>query len=192
MRFGTLRPGGRWGKWLSFPEEGEARLEGSIARSSIRYMMYFMYLVGYTVLMSSTEPIHYDSFTEARKSLKHILDSAEDGAVVSIERGDRVTVVTDRDRLRDLLIRAVPSTARVIAEADAWVILIPDSPFAAEGQTLDDAVDDLIENLRDYASEWPKQFASAPNHAGNWALVQLANLSTDEALREWLTSGPSE
>lgn len=142
--------------------------------------------------MSSTAPTHYDSFTEARKSLKHILDSAEDGAVVSIERGDRVTVVTDRDRLRDLLIRAVPSTARVIAEADAWVIVIPDSPFAAEGQTLDDALDDLIENLREYASEWPQQFASAPNHAGNWALVQLVNLSTDEALREWLTSGPSE
>jgi hypothetical protein len=100
-----------------------------------------------------------------------------------------VTVVTDRDRLRDLLIRAVPSTARVIVEADAWVIVIPDSPFAAEGQTLDDSLDDLIENLRDYASEWPQQFASAPNHAGNWALVQLVNLSTNEALREWLTSG---
>lgn len=139
--------------------------------------------------MSSTAPIHYDSFTEARKSLKRILDSAEDGAVVSIERGDRVTVVTDRDRLRDLLVHAVPSTARVIAEADAWAILIPDSPFAAEGQTLDDALDDLIENLRDYASEWPKHFVSAPNHAGSWALVQLVNLSTDEALREWLTSG---
>lgn len=107
--------------------------------------------------------------------------------MVSIERGDRVTVVTDRDRLRDLLVRAVPSTARVVTEADAWVIVIPDSPFAAEGQTLDAAVDELIDNLRDYASEWPQHFVA--NHAGNWALVQLVNLSTDEALRDWLMSG---
>lgn len=142
--------------------------------------------------MSSTLPTHYDSFTEARKSLKRILDAAEDGAVVSIERGDRVTVVTDRDRLRELLLAAVPSTARVIAEADAWVVVIPDSPFAAEGQSLDDALDDLIVNLRDYAAEWPQHFASAPNHVGNWALVQLVNLSSDADLRGWLTSSPDE
>ena len=139
--------------------------------------------------MSSTTPTRYLSFTDARKCLKDILDAAENGAVVSIERGDRVSVVTDRDRLRDLLVRAVPSTARVVAEKDAWVIVIPQTPFASEGQSLDAAVDDLIANLRDYASEWPDHFASAPNHAGNWALVQLVNLSSDDALRAWLLSG---
>lgn len=142
--------------------------------------------------MSSTIRTRYGSFTEARKSLKLILDAAEDGSVVSIERGDRVMVVTERERLKNLLLHAVPSTARVITEADAWVIVIPDSPFAAEGQTLDDAVDDLIANLRDYASEWPQHFASAPNHAGNWALVQLVSLSSDDALRDWLMSEPDE
>lgn len=139
--------------------------------------------------MSSTTPTRYLSFTDARKSLKDILDAAENGAVVSIERGDRVSVVTDRDRLRDLLVRAVPSTARVVAEKDAWVIVIPQTPFAAEGQSLDAAVDDLIANLREYASEWADHFASAPNHVGNWALVQLVNLSSDDALRAWLLSG---
>ena len=139
--------------------------------------------------MSSPTPTRYLSFTDARKSLKGILDAAENGAVVSIERGDRVSVVTDRDRLRDLLVRAVPSTARVVAEKDAWVIVIPQTPFASEGQSLDAAVDDLIANLREYASEWPDHFASAPNHVGNWALVQLVNLSSDDALRAWLLSG---
>lgn len=139
--------------------------------------------------MSSTTPTRYLSFTDARKSLKDILDAAENGAVVSIERGDRVSVVTDRDRLRNLLVCAVPSTARVVAEKDAWVIVIPQTPFASEGQSLDAAVDDLIANLREYASEWPEHFASAPNHAGNWDLVQLVNLSSDDALRAWLLSG---
>ena len=83
----------------------------------------------------------------------------------------------------------MPPTARVVAEKDAWVIVIPQTPFAAEGQSLDAAVDDLIANLREYASEWPEHFASAPNHAGNWALVQLVNLSSDDALHAWLLSG---
>lgn len=139
--------------------------------------------------MSSPATLDYPSFTEARKSLKNILDAVQDGAVVSIERGSQVAVVTDRDRLRDLLLRAVPSTAKVVAEEDAWVIVIPDTPFAAEGSSLDAAIDDLIANLRDYASEWGEHFATAPNHSGFWALVQLVRLSSDDGLRDWLTSG---
>jgi PHD/YefM family antitoxin component YafN of YafNO toxin-antitoxin module len=138
--------------------------------------------------MSSTTRTTYPSFTEARKSLKDILDAVEDGAMVTIERGGRAAVVTDRNRMRELLLTAVPPTARVVAEHGAWVIVIPDTPLAAEGESLDAAIDDLVANLREYASEWGEHFAAAPNHAGNWALVQLVNLSTDEGLRDWLTS----
>jgi hypothetical protein len=138
--------------------------------------------------MSSTTRTTYPSFTEARKSLKGILDAVEDGAMVTIERGARAAVVADRDRMRELLLTAVPPTARVVAEHGAWVIVIPDTPLAAEGESLDAAIDDLVANLREYASEWGEYFAAAPNHAGNWALVQLVNLSTDEGLRDWLTS----
>lgn len=139
--------------------------------------------------MSSTVRTTYPSFTDARSSLKDILDAVKDGAVVSIERGNQVAVVTDRERLRDLLVKSVPSTAKVIAEEGAWVIMIPATPFAAEGDTLDSAIDELIANLREYAGEWNEHFASAPNHTGYWALVQLVNLSTDDGLRDWLTSG---
>ncbi len=106
--------------------------------------------------------------------------------MISIKRGARSTVVADRDRFRELLERAVPSTALVIPDDNAWVIVIPDSPFAAEAQSLDDAIADLIANLRDYASEWPEHFAHSPNHANNWALVQLVNFSSDDDLRNWL------
>lgn len=136
--------------------------------------------------MSSTPPTSYDSFTDARKSLKQILDSAEAGSVISIKRGARSTVVADRDRFRGLLAKATPSRAMVVAEDKAWVIVIPDSSFAAEAQSLDDAIADLIANLRDYATEWQEHFAAAPNHANNWALVQLVNVSSDDDLRDWL------
>ena len=138
--------------------------------------------------MSSTARTNYPSFTEARKSLKGILDAVEDGAMVTIERGSRTAVVADQGRMRELLLKAVPPTAKVVAEQGSWVIVIPDTPLAAEGESLDVAIDDLVSNLREYASEWVEHFASAPNHAGNWALVQLVNLSTDDGLRDWLTS----
>lgn len=106
--------------------------------------------------------------------------------MISIKRGARSTVVADRDRFRGLLAKATPSRAMVVAEDNAWVIVIPDSPFAAEAQSLDDAIADLIANLRDYAAEWQEHFAAAPNHANNWALVQLVNVSSDDDLRHWL------
>lgn len=142
-------------------------------------------------MSSSTVRLTYPSFTDARRSLKDVLDAVEDGAVVTIERGGRAAAVVDRERLRALLLSAVPSTALVVTEGDAWVIVIPGSPLAAEAGSLDEAVDDLVANLREYASEWPEHFAAAPNHAGNWGLVQLVNVSSDAELREWLTSGPA-
>jgi len=138
--------------------------------------------------MSSTPLTTYPSFTEARRSLKAILDTVETGAVVTIQRGSSAAVVADRDRFRELLLKAVPSTAKAVVEHGAWVILIPDTPLAAEGESLDAAIDDLIANLREYAFEWAEHFSNAPNHAGNWALVQLVNLSTDDGLRHWLTN----
>ena len=136
--------------------------------------------------MSSPPVTRYASFTEARKALKDILDAAENGSMVSIARGARVTVVADRDRLRDHLASTLPSGARVVADGAAWVILMPNTPLVAEGDTFDRAVDDLIANLREYAAEWPVHFQAAPNHARNWALVQLVNLSDDDQLRDWL------
>lgn len=138
--------------------------------------------------MSSPATVDYPSFTEARRSFKNILDAVKDGAVVSIERGNEVAVVADRARFLELLLRAEQSTAKVVPDDDAWVIMIPNTPFAAEGSSLDAAIDELIANLREYASEWVEHFASAPNHSGFWALVQLVNLSSDDGLRDWLTS----
>jgi hypothetical protein len=40
--------------------------------------------------------------------------------------------------------------------------------------------------LRDYAHDWQDHLLNAPNHRGNWGLVQLISLSDDEQLREWL------
>jgi hypothetical protein len=56
----------------------------------------------------------------------------------------------------------------------------------ADGATFDEAIDDVIDALREYAEDWQDRLLDAPNHANNWGLVQLISLSDDEQLRDWL------
>ena len=56
----------------------------------------------------------------------------------------------------------------------------------AQSGGLDEAVEEMIEALRDYAEDWAERLHSAPNHADNWGLVQIVGLASDEQLREWL------
>ncbi|MCW2642256.1 MAG: hypothetical protein JWP76_4562 [Dactylosporangium sp.] len=56
----------------------------------------------------------------------------------------------------------------------------------ADGATFDEAIDDLIDALREYAEDWQDRLLDAPNHGNNWGLVQLISLSDDEQLRDWL------
>ena len=57
--------------------------------------------------------------------MKGILDATENGAM---ESGVRVSVVTDSDRLRDLLVCAVLLVARVVGDYAALVIVFPGTP----------------------------------------------------------------
>jgi hypothetical protein len=70
-------------------------------------------------------------------------------------------------------------------------MFMPGLPIAAEGVTLNEATADLIEALREYAEDWEDHLQAAPNHAGNWALVQIIDASTDEQLAQWLTESRS-
>ncbi|MEA9983999.1 MULTISPECIES: hypothetical protein [Subtercola] len=38
----------------------------------------------------------------------------------------------------------------------------------------------MVELLREYVEDWQDHLVAAPNHAGNWGLVQLIVLSTDD------------
>jgi hypothetical protein len=69
-------------------------------------------------------------------------------------------------------------------------VFIPGLPVAADGATFDEAVDEMVEALREYAQDWQDRLLHAPNHRENWGLVQLISLSDDGQLREWL-AGPS-
>lgn len=130
--------------------------------------------------------VHYDSYTDARNNLKHLLDAAEHGQVATVRREAALTAVLDAGRLRHFLASVVPSGAQVVQEGGGWSIFIPGLPIAADGASFDEAVGEMIEALREYAQDWQDHLLTAPNHRENWGLVQLISLSDDAQLRGWL------
>ncbi|WP_433437291.1 prevent-host-death protein [Nonomuraea sp. CA-141351] len=130
--------------------------------------------------------VHFDSYTEARAHLKALLDAAERGRVATVRREAATTALVDVERLRHYLAAVTPSHAQTVPEAGGWSIIIPGLPIAADGQTFNEAVSEMVDALREYAEDWQDHLLDAPNHRENWGLVQLISLSDDDQLREWL------
>jgi prevent-host-death family protein len=136
--------------------------------------------------MAAVTATHYDSVSEARAHLKDLLNAAESGRPATLSREGRRTAIVDADRLREILAASRPSRALMAHEAGGWSIVLPGLPIAADGATVDEALDEMVEAMREYADDWTKRLLTAPNHARNWDLVQLIDLSDDEQLRNWL------
>jgi predicted RNase H-like HicB family nuclease len=134
--------------------------------------------------------VHFDSYTDARAHLKALLDAAERGLVATVRRESATTAIVDVERLRHYLATLTPSRAQVVPEAGGWSLFIPGLPVAADGATFDEAVDEMVDALREYAEDWQDHLLDAPNHRENWGLVQLISLSDDGQLREWLVGNP--
>jgi prevent-host-death family protein len=128
---------------------------------------------------------HYTTFNEARIHFKDLLDAAEQGRPATVVRESHRVAVVDAARLREYLARLL--NVEAVAEAGGWSLFLPGVPIAADGGTFDVAIDEMIDALREYADDWADRLRLAPNHAGNWALVQLVTLSDDDQLRAWIT-----
>jgi predicted RNase H-like HicB family nuclease len=133
---------------------------------------------------------HFDSFTVARNNLRGVLDAAHRGLVTTVTRDKERFVVLSADSLGEQLRRLLPSRAVVVAEGGGWAALIPDVPVHGDAATFDEAIDDLMTALREYAEDWNDRLHTAPNHARHRSLVQLVELSDDAQLREWLLGAP--
>ncbi|MGH3501385.1 MAG: type II toxin-antitoxin system HicB family antitoxin [Nocardioidaceae bacterium] len=111
---------------------------------------------------------HYETLTEARKHIKDLLDAAEAGRPASVRRDAHRAAVVDADRLRYALSLLRPSRAEVVHEAAGWGVFLPGLPVAADGDTLDEAIDEMVAVLREYAEDWSDHLLYAPNHTDNW------------------------
>ena len=134
----------------------------------------------------SSASIEYGSVREAREHFKQLLDAADDGRPATVTRDSRRVAAVDADRLLYFLTRVHPAGVEAVAEAGGWSLYLPGTPIAADGATIDAAVDEMIDSMRDYAEAWSQRLRLAPNHADNWGLVQIIALSSDEQLRTWI------
>jgi predicted RNase H-like HicB family nuclease len=141
--------------------------------------MYIVYMAG---------QVQFNSVAEGRAHLKELLDAAARGIPARLRRDREGFAVVDATRLRHYL-AGLSRRAEVVAEADGWSVFIPGTPVAADGATLGEAVDEMVDALREYAADWVDHLSTAPNHADNWGLVQLVVLSSNDELAEWLSAG---
>jgi predicted RNase H-like HicB family nuclease len=132
---------------------------------------------------------HFASYTEARRQLRAVLDAASSGFVTTIDRDDERFLVVSAEQQRRDLAALLPSRASVVAEGGGWAVILPGLPVHGDGETLDEAIDDALSALREYAEDWNTRLLLAPNHAQNHVLVELVELSDDDQLREWLVGG---
>ncbi len=127
------------------------------------------------------------SYTDTRQHLRDALNTAVERVPVGISRRDSRVALVDVGLFQDLLTSCSQvQIPEAFAEDGGWSVLLPGTPIAAEGVDLDDAVEEFIIALREYAEDWSDHLKNAPNHADNWPLVQLVCLSTDEKLRAWI------
>ncbi|MEJ2866746.1 prevent-host-death protein [Actinomycetospora sp. OC33-EN08] len=135
--------------------------------------------------------VHCDSYSEARAHLKDLLDAAERGRLATVRRNAATTAMVDVERLRHFLATLSPARAQVVPEAEGWSVFLPGLPVAADGASFDEAIDEMVGALRDYAEDWQDHLLDAPNHREHWGLVQMIGLSSDDQLRTWLTGSSS-
>jgi hypothetical protein len=140
----------------------------------------------------SVTAVHYDTFSDARRHFKDLLDAAVSGRPATLRRDDAQAAVVDASRLRSLLASLEPARVKVVAEAGGWSALMPGLPVAADGPSFDEALIELVYALREYSDDWNDHLLTAPNHRDNWSLVLLVTLSSDEQLKDWLLGSPQQ
>jgi predicted RNase H-like HicB family nuclease len=128
----------------------------------------------------------FESYSEGRAHFKELLDAAESGRPALVRREGSPSAVVDAERLRTVLSDSLAVHPSVVAEAGRWSVFLPGVPVAADGASFDEALEEMVDALREYAEDWQDHLLNAPNHKDNWALVQLISLSADDQLKKWL------
>ena len=132
----------------------------------------------------------FESYSEGRAHFKELLDAAESGRPALVRRDGNPSAVVDAERLRNVLADSLIVHPSVVAEAGGWSVFLSGVPVAADGPSFDEALEEMVDALREYAEDWQDHLLHAANHRDNWGLVQLISLSDDDQLREWL-AGPA-
>ena len=133
----------------------------------------------------------YLSYTDTRRRLREVLDTAEAGLPICVQRHGEQVALIESGRLREVLShsRRLPRP-EAVAEADGWSVFLPGTPISADGADLDEAVDEFVSALREYVEDWNTRLRFAPNHQHHWPLVYFVSLNSDAEIAQWVRGIP--
>jgi hypothetical protein len=118
---------------------------------------------------------------EARKMLSALLAwvSSGRGNLIVIEpRGKRAAVLVDAEEHAGLLAKAFPFAPEVFFHDDSVAIWLPELAVFGEGVNLDEAKEDLVDAVLDYAESWySDNLRAAPLHAERAGWLQRIRLA---------------
>ena len=127
-------------------------------------------------------------FSEARNDLSRVVDRVLAGEPAAIDRRGRRVLITNWDEQRQLLegsFRFHPDVRP--GQPDGVYIWLPELAIYGEGETLEAAENDLLDEASVYVGEWFEELHSAPNHVGNRGWVwRLAMADDRDAARRIL------
>ncbi|MDP1711843.1 MAG: hypothetical protein Q8K86_05240 [Candidatus Nanopelagicaceae bacterium] len=132
--------------------------------------------------------LEYRTISAARKAIGEIYNTAERHIAVAITREDDAPVAVIRqDHLKKALQALCPLEPQVRFSPDGQASIWLDGlPVSGQGESFEEAGDELIDSLRDYAKTWVEDLREYPNHKHRWDVVNLVLLSNDDELRAFL------
>jgi hypothetical protein len=108
---------------------------------------------------------------EARDHFKELMDRAESGGVAVLRRNSTMVLV-DRELFDSVLASRHPFDVKVSladGQASMWMDGIP---VHGVGDSYDQAEEDFLDALVDYAETWIEELRFAPNHRAHGGLVE--------------------
>ena len=114
---------------------------------------------------------HQFKAREARDHFKELMDRAESGGVAVLRRNSTMVLV-ERDVLDSALAAQHPFDVKVSFSDGQISMWIGRVPVHGVGESYDEAEEDFLDALVDYAETWVTELRFAPNHKTNAGLVK--------------------
>ena len=126
----------------------------------------------------------YLQFTQAKARLSSVFDLLEQGRGLRVicRHKSSPIALTDGEDLKELLADTHRFTTTMTRAKDGTVsIWLNELDIYGRGASIPEAVDDLMDEIGDYADEWESDLHAAPNHAERSWWVRRVQLAADRA-----------
>jgi hypothetical protein len=114
---------------------------------------------------------HQYKSRDARSQFSTVMDTAVRGDVAVVQR-EKPVVIVRRDLYNAALESSAPFEVKGSVHEGQFSFWLEGVPVQGGGATLEDAEDDFLDALVDYAELWTRELRHAPNHKQNGVLVQ--------------------